>query len=86
MDDDLNFFKNGRQPQIFENWKTTSNFSKLEDDLIHFGKSKKTLIQGKWKTNYFFGEKSDELVMIFFEIHLILNIKYIQNEGLTRNS
>ena len=32
MKDDLNFFKNGRQPQFFHKWKTTSTFSKKEDD------------------------------------------------------
>ena len=28
MEDNLNFFLNGRRPQIFEKWKTTSNFGK----------------------------------------------------------
>ena len=39
-----------KRSQIFEKWKTTSIFSKLEDDLIYFGKWKMTLIQGKLKT------------------------------------
>ena len=33
MKDELNFYLNGRRPQIFQKWKMTSNFSKMEDDL-----------------------------------------------------
>ena len=33
MEEDLNFFKNGRQPQLFQKWNTTSIFSIMEDDL-----------------------------------------------------
>jgi hypothetical protein len=39
VEDDLNFFKNGRRPQNFEKWKTTSKnlkwktTSKMEDNL-----------------------------------------------------
>ena len=40
MEDDLIFFKNGRQPQYFQKWKTTSTFLKR----------KKTSIYSKWKT------------------------------------
>jgi hypothetical protein len=36
MEDDLNFYPNGRQPQFFQKWKTTSTFSKMEDDLNIF--------------------------------------------------
>ena len=38
MEDDINFFLYERQPDIFEKWKTTSNFSKLEDVLNYFEK------------------------------------------------
>ena len=34
LEDDLNFLVNGRQLQLFGNWKTTSFVWKLEDDLI----------------------------------------------------
>jgi hypothetical protein len=34
MEDDLNFFKNGRQSQFSQKWKTISIFRKMEDDLI----------------------------------------------------
>ena len=33
MEDNLNFFKNGRQPQFFHKWKMTSMFSQIEEDL-----------------------------------------------------
>ena len=33
MEDDLNIFENGRRPQFFRKWKTTSIFLKMEDDL-----------------------------------------------------
>ena len=33
MADDLNILENGRRPQDFGNWKTTSKLWKIEDDL-----------------------------------------------------
>ena len=33
LEEDLNFLANGRQPQFFGKWKTTSIFWKMEDDL-----------------------------------------------------
>jgi hypothetical protein len=36
MEDDLNFFENGRRPHFFFKWKTTSIILKMEDDLIFF--------------------------------------------------
>ena len=47
MEDDLNFLifednldsfgnENGRRPQFFSKWKTTSIFLQIEDDLIFF--------------------------------------------------
>ena len=36
MEDDLNILENGRQPQFFSKWKTTSIFLKLEDNLNCF--------------------------------------------------
>jgi hypothetical protein len=32
MEDDLNFLENGRRPQLFGKWKTTSTSWKMEDD------------------------------------------------------
>ena len=64
MEDDLNFFENGRRPQLFQKWKTTSIFSKMEDDLNFFKKTKTTSIFSKneddlnffqkWKTTLLF--------------------------------
>jgi hypothetical protein len=51
MKDDLFFLsKNGRQPQLFQKWKTTSIFSKMKEDFNFFFKLKKTSIFSKWKT------------------------------------
>jgi DICT domain-containing protein len=36
MEDDLNFFLNGRRPQFFFKWKTTSILLKMEDNLNFF--------------------------------------------------
>ena len=36
MKDDLNVFENGRRPQYFLRWKTTSKCFKVEDDLNIF--------------------------------------------------
>ena len=33
MEDDLNFSGNGRRPQFFRKWKTTSIFQDMENDL-----------------------------------------------------
>ena len=33
MEDNLNILANGRQPQYFGKWKTTSVFWEMEDDL-----------------------------------------------------
>jgi hypothetical protein len=41
------FFKNGRQPQCFQKWKTTSIVSKMEDDINYFQKWKTTPIFSK---------------------------------------
>jgi hypothetical protein len=44
------FFLNGRGPQLFWKWKTTSNFINMKLDLIFFWKWKMTSIVLKWKT------------------------------------
>ena len=36
MEDDLNFFRNGRRPKFFGKLKTTSIFGEMEDDLNFF--------------------------------------------------
>ena len=36
MEDDLHFFENGRRPQFFGQWKTTSTFLKMKDELNVF--------------------------------------------------
>ena len=36
MEDDLKFVRNGRRPQFFGKWKTTSIFGEMEDDLNCF--------------------------------------------------
>jgi hypothetical protein len=33
MEDDINLFPNGRQPQYFGQWKTTSIFWQMEEDI-----------------------------------------------------
>jgi hypothetical protein len=45
MEDDLNIFENGRRPQSFFKWKTTSILLKMEEDLILF-------VNGRIKINY----------------------------------
>jgi hypothetical protein len=42
MEVNLNFLKNGSQPQFFQKWKTRSIFKKIEDDL-NFWKSEAEL-------------------------------------------
>ena len=37
LEDDLTFLANGRRPQSFGKWKTTSIFLKMEDDLKYTG-------------------------------------------------
>ena len=52
LEDNLNFLANGRHPQYFGKWKTTSIFWKIEDDLIFWG---------KWKTTKYFWKMEDDL-------------------------
>ena len=62
MEDDLNFFKNGRRPKyylkrednIFISFKleTTSIFPRIDNDLLFFG---------KWKTTSFFFRLENDL-------------------------
>ena len=35
MEDDLTIFGNGRRPQFFRKWKTTSTFQEIKDTSIH---------------------------------------------------
>jgi hypothetical protein len=51
MEDDLNFWGNGRRPQFIQKWKTTSTFGEMEDSLSFV----------KWKTTSTFGEMEDSL-------------------------
>jgi hypothetical protein len=44
---------NGRQPQLFQEWKTTSTFSRMEDDLKFF-KIMTSSIFSKLKYNFNF--------------------------------
>jgi hypothetical protein len=48
MEDDINFSGNGRRPQFFMKWKTTSIFQEMEDDL-KFRIWKRTSIFRIWK-------------------------------------
>jgi hypothetical protein len=59
MEDDLNFVPNGRRPQYFGKWKTTSIFRQMEDDPIFWEMEDNLNILadgrwlqyfGKWKT------------------------------------
>ena len=60
MEDDLNFFGNGRRPQFFAKMEDDLNFlGKMEDDLIFLGKMEDDLkckingrrpqMEDKWK-------------------------------------
>jgi hypothetical protein len=49
MEDDLNLFTNGRQPQFFYKWKTTSILLHMEDD-VNFSENGRQLQSEKWKT------------------------------------
>jgi hypothetical protein len=50
MEEDLNFFPNGKGPQLFQKWKKTSIFYNLKDNFNFSFKRKKTSIYSKWKT------------------------------------
>ena len=64
MEDDLNFLENGRRPQFFGKWKTTSNkimqpktsksktviFLKMEDDLNFLENGRRPYFFGQRKT------------------------------------
>ena len=50
LEDDLNCLVNGRRPEFFGKWKTTSIFLYIEDELKFFDKWKTTSIICKRKT------------------------------------
>jgi hypothetical protein len=50
----LNFFKSGRQLQIFERWKTISNFFKIGRPPHLFWKMEDNLNPSQMEDNYFF--------------------------------
>ena len=68
MEDDLNIFENGRQPQYFWKWKTTSIFLKMEDDLNIFQMQDDLFFQMK---NYLIFFQIDNLNLIQMEYDLI---------------
>ena len=73
MEDDLNFFKNVRQPQYFQNWNITSTFFKL----------KKTSFYSKWKTT-----AKPKLILglaKLSKIFLISDIQIVRNPFTTNN-
>ena len=49
MEDELNIFEKGRQPQILGNGRLLQFFGKWKTTLI-YGKRKTTSFFGKWKT------------------------------------
>ena len=53
MEDDLNFLANGRRPQFFGKWKTTSIFWEMEDNL--------SFLEIGRQTNFFRGKIEDDL-------------------------
>ena len=80
MEDDLNFFANGRRPQFFNMGKTTSSFEKLkkisffltmEDHLILFVIRRRSQFWGKWKTTSTF--EKGKLTNFFQEMEETLN-------------
>ena len=65
MEDNLNFFLNGRRPQIFQKLKVTLTFQKIEDNLNffknerqpqYFQKCKTTTNLFWWKTTQIFSK------------------------------
>ena len=63
MEDDLNFISNGRQPQFFFKWKTTSIFFWLKTTSISFQMEDDLNFFFKWKTTSIFGTAQPQLVL-----------------------
>ena len=71
MEDNLNIIENGRRPQYFWKWKTTSIFLKIEDDLDIFENGIWSNIFQMQDDLIFFQMKND---LIFFQIDDNLNL------------
>ena len=70
MEDDLNFFENGRRPQFFWKWKTTYIVLKMEDNL--------NLL--KMEDDWFFLQMEDDPIFVDFAFNkLIWNTGYHSN-------
>ena len=62
MEDDLNYLENGRRPQFFGKWKTTSIF--LENGIqpqFRTQIGRRPQLFGKWKTTSIFWKMEDDL-------------------------
>jgi hypothetical protein len=75
MEDDINFSGNGRRPQFFRKWKTTSFFQKKEDDL-NFRIWKRTSIFRIWKRTSIVSEMKDNFKFSENGRPLHFNISY----------
>jgi hypothetical protein len=50
LEDDLNYLANGRRPQFFGKWKTTSIQKKFGDNLNFIVNGRQPHFKKKWKT------------------------------------
>ena len=61
MEDGLHFFENGRQPQYFSKWKTTSICLKIEDDFNFWEKEDKLILLFKMEDDLNCSKMEDDL-------------------------
>jgi hypothetical protein len=61
MEDDLKFISNGRRPQFYLKWKTTSILSQMEDDINFIYNGRRPQLYFKWKTTSILFQMEDDL-------------------------
>ena len=63
MEDNLNFWKNGIQPQFLEEWKNGRQphfFGKWKMTSIFWVTGRQPIFLGQWKTTNFFGKVEED--------------------------
>ena len=88
MEDDPNFFENGRRPQYFFNGRQPKVFGKLKmtsicskwKTTLFFQKWKKNYKKFRWKTTYIFSKIEDNLIFIQ-KLKMMMYFETLQRVG-----
>jgi hypothetical protein len=86
MEDDLSILANGRLPQYFGAWKTTSTFLSIEDDLNFFYMEDDLRFFGIWKTTSIFVQLFYKWETTSIVLQMKDNLKWVRRLKMTSDS